>query len=148
MKTAGLLKQVGDEGRYQIFSIVFVSAKWLVISLIVFLPSYFLITPTFTCAGTPNLKEVDACPIIATCTIDQAYTITAHAKLYCDDLYIRNSIISAEFVGSVVGLILLSMLADKLGRKVIIVSTLSFALLGSCRKTSLTQCSPSELTIS
>lgn len=62
------------------------------------------------------------------------YTITSHAKLYCDDLYVRNSIIAAEFVGSVTGLILLSMLADKLGRKFIIVSTLCFALLGSCGK--------------
>lgn len=90
-------------------------------------------TPTFTCGDRTNVKEVDACPIIKTCTIDQIYTITKYAELYCDNLYVRNSIISAEFVGSVTGLILLSILADKLGRKVIIVSTLCLSIFGTTR---------------
>lgn len=109
---------------------MFVSIKWLAVSLTVFLPSYLFITPTFTCGDQTDVKEVDACPIIDTCTIDQVYTITNYAELYCDQLYVRNSIVSAEFVGSVVGLILLSILADKLGRKVIIVSTLFLSTLG------------------
>lgn len=97
----------------------------------VFLPSYLFMTPTFTCAGQSGIKEVDACPIITTCTIDQVHTITNYVGIYCDDKYIRNSILSAEFVGSVTGLILLSMLADKLGRKIIIVSTLFISVIGS-----------------
>ena len=63
--------------------------------------------------------------------IDQLFTITNYAGLYCDDRYVRDSIVSAEFVGSVAGLILLSILADKFGRKIIIVSTLSISLVGS-----------------
>jgi MFS family permease len=63
--------------------------------------------------------------------IEQTHTITSYAGLYCDKLYIRNSIISAEFVGSVTGLILLSILADKLGRKVIIISTLCISIIGT-----------------
>lgn len=91
--------------------------------------------PTFTCGNLTNVKEIDACPIINTspCYVEQTYTITNHAELYCDKLYVRNSIISAEFVGSVTGLIILSMMADKLGRKVIIVSTLFLSVLGTTR---------------
>lgn len=128
-----MLEKVGDRNAYQIYSIVFVSIKWLAVSLTVFLPSYLFMTPTFTCGAQTNLKEVDACPIIDTCTVDQLYTITNYAKLYCDQLYVRNSIVSAEFVGSIVGLILLSILADKIGRKIIIVSTLFLSTLGATR---------------
>jgi hypothetical protein len=64
MQTQKILEKVGDEGRFQIYSIVFVSVKWLFISLMVFLPSYLFMTPTFTCGGKLNVKEVDACPII------------------------------------------------------------------------------------
>lgn len=134
MQTQRLLEKVGNEGRFQIFSIVFVSAKWLFISLLVFLPSYLFMTPTFTCGSRESVMEIDACDIIHTCTIEQTYTITKYAQLYCGNLYIRNSIISAEFIGSVTGLILLSVLADKLGRKIIIVSTLCIAAMGAMRK--------------
>ena len=96
----------------------------------VFLPSYLFITPSFACDGRTAVKEIDACPIIDRCTIEQPYTITAYAELYCDHKYTRNSILSAEFVGSVIGLILLSVLADQLCRKLIIVSTLCFSSLG------------------
>lgn len=51
--------------------------------------------------------------------------------LYCEDRYVRDSVLSIEFVGSVTGLILLSILADKLGRKTIIVSTLYLTCLGA-----------------
>ena len=54
--------------------------------------------------------------------------------LYCDDKYVRDSVISAEFFGGIVGLILLSILADKLGRKVVIVSTLYLACMGALCK--------------
>lgn len=91
-------------------------------------------TPTFTCGMETQVKEVDACPIIDTCIIEQTHTITNYAKLYCDQLYVRNSIISAEFVGSITGLILLSILADKLGRRVIIVSTLCISIIGTARR--------------
>ena len=64
-----MLNKVGDEGRFQIFSIVFVSLKWLFISLMVFLPSYLFMTPTFTCGDRANLKEVDACDITDSCKI-------------------------------------------------------------------------------
>lgn len=74
-----MLNKVGDEGRFQIFSIVFVSLKWLFISLMVFLPSYLFMTPTFTCGDRINLKEVDVCHIIDSCKIEQIYTITNHA---------------------------------------------------------------------
>lgn len=59
--------------------------------------------------------------------------------LYCDDKYIRDSILSAEFAGSVTGLILLSILADKLGRKTIIVSTLYLTCMGAICNLLLTQ---------
>lgn len=137
-----MLERAGDRHRYQIYSIVFVSIKWLAVSLTVFLPSYLFMTPTFTCGGLSHVKEVDACPIIDTCTVEQQYTITKYAGLYCDQLYVRNSIVSAEFVGSIVGLVLLSILADKLGRKVIIVSTLFLSALGSTRTPPPMQSSP------
>jgi MFS family permease len=140
MQTEKLLEKVGDQHRYQIYSIVFVCTKWLVISLTIFLPSYLLITPTFTCGSQLAVKEVDACPIIATCTIDQPFTITNHANLYCNELFTRQSILSAEFVGSVTGLILLSVLADKLGRRRIIISTLVISLVGTVRKSRSSQC--------
>lgn len=69
MQTEKVLNKVGDEGRFQIFSIVFVSLKWLFISLMVFLPSYLFMTPTFTCGDRVNLKEVDVCQIIDSCKI-------------------------------------------------------------------------------
>lgn len=74
---------------------MFVSIKWLAVSLTVFLPSYLFMTPTFTCGHQTNVKEVDACDIIDTCTVEQTYTITKYAELYCDKLYVRNSIVSA-----------------------------------------------------
>lgn len=49
MHTKRLLERVGDKGYFQIYSIIFVCIKWLVVSLTVFLPSYLLSTPTFTC---------------------------------------------------------------------------------------------------
>ena len=84
MQTASLLKKVGDENAFQIFSIAFVCAKWLVVSLMIFLPSYLFIIPTFTCGEQTNVKEVDACLMISSCQINQPYTITATAGLYCD----------------------------------------------------------------
>jgi MFS family permease len=133
MQTQKLLAKVGDQGKFQIYSIIFVCAKWLVISLSIFLPSYLFITPTFTCGTDLKVIENDACYKIDQCTIDQEYTITNYASLYCENRFVRNSIVSAEFVGSVVGLILLSILADKLGRKTIIVSTLCISLMGTMR---------------
>ena len=63
--------------------------------------------------------------------MDYPFTITAHMNLYCDHKYVRDSIISSQFVGSVTGLILLSILADKFGRKIIIVSTLYLTFMGA-----------------
>jgi len=56
MQTANLLKRVGDQGSFQIFSIVFVCVKWLIVSLMIFLPSYLFIIPTFTCGDQINVK--------------------------------------------------------------------------------------------
>ena len=131
METADYLNQVGDRHKFQIYSIVFVCLKWMVVSLTVFLPSYLFVTPTFTCGDQLKVDQVDACPIIQSCIIDNTHTITAHAHLYCDQKYVRDSIISSEFIGSVVGLVVLSILADRLGRKVIIVCTLFLATIGS-----------------
>jgi MFS family permease len=55
-------------------------------------------------------------------------------NLYCDNKYLRDSVLSAEFVGSVTGLILLSILADRLGRKTIIVSTIYLTFMGAICK--------------
>ena len=95
METEKLLERVGDRNAYQIYSILFVSLKWIFVSLTVFLPSYLFMTPTFYCGDTPNVKEIDACPILDTCKVEQVYTITNYANLYCDNLYVRNSIVSA-----------------------------------------------------
>ena len=84
MQTANLLKKVGDQNAFQIFSIAFVCAKWLVVSLMIFLPSYLFIIPTFTCGDQDNVKEIEACLRIDSCTINQPFTITATAGLYCD----------------------------------------------------------------
>lgn len=54
--------------------------------------------------------------------------------LYCDDLYLRNLILSAEFAGSIIGLVLLSILADQVGRKAIIVCTLCITAIGALCK--------------
>ena len=56
METAKLLERVGDRNAYQIYAIAFVSAKWLFVSLTIFLPSYLFITPTFTCGGISGIK--------------------------------------------------------------------------------------------
>lgn len=131
MITASALKTAGDRNSFQIYSIFFVCFKWMIVSLVVFLPSYLLMTPTFTCGDRLNVSEIDACPIIKLCKFDHPFTITAYTGLYCDDKYIRNAIISSEFVGSIIGLILLSYLADVLGRKFIIVSTLFLTAIGT-----------------
>lgn len=95
METANYLERVGDRNRFQIYSIIFVCLKWLIVSLTVFLPSYLLVTPTFTCGEDLKVSEKDACGRISHCTIDFPDTITAHMHLYCDDKYIRDSILSA-----------------------------------------------------
>jgi hypothetical protein len=95
MQTANLLQLVGDRNKFQIYSIVFVCFKWLIVSLTVFLPSYLLMTPTFTCGDRLNVDEINACPIINECQLDHPFTITAYAGLYCEEKYIRNSIISS-----------------------------------------------------
>lgn len=56
MQTANLLARVGDQGSFQIFSIAFVCVKWLVVSLMIFIPSYLFIIPTFTCGDQINVK--------------------------------------------------------------------------------------------
>lgn len=53
--------------------------------------------------------------------------------LYCDKKFVRSSILSIEFVGSVTGLVIASILADKYGRKKIIVSTLALTCAGAIR---------------
>ena len=69
--------------------------------------------------------------MIHLCKIENPYTVTAANKLYCDDRYIRDGLLSSEYIGSVAGLIILSILADQLGRKLIINITLLISLLGS-----------------
>lgn len=43
----------------------------------------------------------------------------------------RDSILSSEYIGSMIGLVLLSILADKIGRKIIIVLTLFACVIGA-----------------
>lgn len=95
MQTAVYLERVGDKNRFQIYSSVFVCLKWLVVSLTVFLPSYLFVTPTFTCGDQLKVSEKDACSRLSECKIDFPDTITAHMNLYCDDKYIRDSILSS-----------------------------------------------------
>jgi hypothetical protein len=61
MHTGKLLKKVGDRNIFQLYSIVFVCLKWLIVSLTVFLPSYLLSTPTFTCGSDKRVNEFVAC---------------------------------------------------------------------------------------
>lgn len=137
MQTAEYLSRVGNQNKFQIFSAIFVCLKWMVVSLTVFLPSYLLVTPTFTCGADTKVLEKDACSRLHDCKIDFPETITAHMHLYCDDKYVRDSILSAEFAGSITGLILLSILADRLGRKTIIVTTLYLTTIGAISKYSM-----------
>jgi len=95
MHTQKLLQKVGDRNLFQLYSIVFVCLKWLIVSLTVFLPSYLLSTPTFTCGSDHKVTEFKACQKIDLCTIDLPYTITAELNLYCDNKYLRDSIISS-----------------------------------------------------
>lgn len=105
--------------------------KWFVCGFLILGPSYLFMIPTFTCGARTKVSEADACPIIDSCTIDYPYTLTAKRHLYCENQYIRDSIISSEYIGSIIGLILLSVLADKIGRKLIIVITLFAGIIGS-----------------
>lgn len=125
------LKEVGNEGRFQVYVNIFSALVWIMSSINTFLPSYFLITPTFTCSSVQSVKEIDACPVISTCTIEQLHTVTHSAALYCDQLYIRNSILSAQFAGCIVGLLIIPSLSDRFGRKIIIIVTLIINLLAS-----------------
>jgi hypothetical protein len=61
METAKYLEKVGNRNKFQIYSIVFVCLKWLIVSLTVFLPSYLIVTPTFTCKDELKVSEKDAC---------------------------------------------------------------------------------------
>lgn len=133
MQTAKHLEEAGDQGRFQVYSTTFVVILWTFLATTAFLPSYLFITPTFNCAGTANVKEADACSRIQSCSIEQPYTVTNDAGLYCDQLYVRNGILSAEFAGSVTGLILFIIFGNKFGRKTLTVGLLSLILMGSIR---------------
>ena len=125
------LHAVGDGNRYQFYTTAFVCFKWLACTFIILGPSYLLMTPTFTCGFDSKVSENEACPKISECTIDYMHTLTSQLGLYCDQRFVRDSILSSEYIGSLVGLVLLSILADKIGRKIIIVITIFASLVGS-----------------
>jgi hypothetical protein len=139
MDIKSAIRAVGDQSRYQVFSIAFVSFKWLAMSLMVLGPSYMMMTPTFTCGNELKVGEDDACKRISECTINNPNTITAQTNLYCDNRFVRDTLLSSEYVGSIVGLVVLSIMADKLGRKLIINLCLLASTSGSIRKCVFTQ---------
>jgi|JI6StandDraft_1071083.scaffolds.fasta_scaffold40596_2 hypothetical protein len=136
MDIKGALRLVGDSNGYQVYTIAFVCFKWMIVAFMIFGPSYMLMVPTFNCGEQTKVSEEDACKRIHECTIDNPFTVTAQNKLYCDDRYLRDGLLSSEYIGSVAGLIVLSVLADKLGRKLIINITLLLSIIGTVCKLS------------
>ena len=49
MDIKSAIKAVGDCNRYQVYTILFVSFKWMIVAFLILGPSYLFITPTFTC---------------------------------------------------------------------------------------------------
>lgn len=131
MNIQSRLDEVGSQSRFQVYANIFSAMIWIMTSFNTFLPSYLLITPTFLCNGISNIKEIDACPIISTCNVEQQNTITLKAALYCDQMYIRNSILSVQFAGCIAGFLFIPRLSDRFGRKAAIITTLAIDLIGS-----------------
>ena len=62
------------------------------------------------------------------------FTITAYAGLYCDKQIYRDVIQSCLYIGSVLGLIFMNLIADTFGRKLSIIASLISATMGSLCK--------------
>jgi hypothetical protein len=55
LKTA--LASAGDHNRYQVYTIIFVCFKWMIVAFMILGPSYMLMTPTFTCGSQLKVSE-------------------------------------------------------------------------------------------
>lgn len=86
---------MGHTNGYQVYTIAFVCFKWMIVAFMIFGPSYMLMVPTFTCGTQTKVTEEDACSRISQCTIDNGFTITARNKLYCNDRYMRDGLLSS-----------------------------------------------------
>ena len=140
MKVADALDVVGNAHRYQKVILALLCLYRFVFSYIVLGSSYIFIVPHFKCTSTGNriIQEIEACPIIEQCSICtqscylvSTYSVTASARLYCDKENDRNLISSSLFIGKILGLVLMNLVADRYGRRFSFLLSLYLALLGS-----------------
>ena len=88
-------------------------------SLSIYGADIIYMNPEFDCQGQADILEVDACSQLELCDISNTYTLTARLGLYCGaKANDRNLIQSMTGLGGLVGVLLVSIVGSKLGKKV------------------------------
>ena len=65
---------------------------------------------------------------------ENPYTATGYANLYCDKSTSRNIVQSAIYIGSIIGLLVLTPFADEKGNKKVFLIAIGICILGLLRK--------------
>ncbi|KRX05820.1 Major facilitator superfamily domain, general substrate transporter [Pseudocohnilembus persalinus] len=126
-----LLKQVGDKNKYQLIILIIFIFQWMVSVSVLFGPLFFLNEPKFLCQdGKICENEKLACEENAPLLQDQKITMSISFNLYCDRSILRTISSSITFFGSIVGNLLFSFMAERLGRRFMMIFSWGFCTVG------------------
>lgn len=124
-----LVSQVGGSGTYQYLLFANFSLKWILAGMILFSLNFFYITPEFKCTAQ-ELKHAATCEKFVCASDDPQFwyqhlerpipkSISLDYGVYmlCSNKWISSLLQSLSYLGSFVGYLLMSHIADNFGRK-------------------------------
>jgi MFS family permease len=132
------LEAIGNKHRYQwiVFFILFMLNAF--VNLMVVGPTLIYMNPLFKCEGYTDLQDESvACGIIDQCidskhhdSSDSQFTIVGELKLYCDKQVDRGVIQAIFSAGSVVGMLVVNYISDKMGRRIALIIVQIAGIIG------------------
>ena len=127
--SATLLARVGHSGKYQWLLFANFGLKWVLAGMILFSLNFFYITPEFTCKSG-EVPSHQTCKQFV-CSIDDPQFWYSHLEkpipssialdygiyMLCSNEWISSLLQSMSYLGSFIGYLLMSHIADNYGRK-------------------------------
>ena len=89
---------------------------WAIIGYAMMINSFVFQNPLFECNGE-RVTEVVACQNMERCVIINDYTAVAYAHLYCERELLREWIQTSAFIGMCIAPFLITLTANKIGRR-------------------------------
>ncbi|KAL4459389.1 hypothetical protein ABPG74_018002 [Tetrahymena malaccensis] len=126
------LEFVNPKGRYQTILFFILLAQGIFGSFVFVGGPYYFEDPIFICQDGQKCKQEDACNqgdfLISS---ESNQTLSLKFQLYCDHQYLKNLSLSFVFVGSFFGQFFFSFLSDLKGRRLPMILSWIFGVLGS-----------------